>query len=71
MLTLSRNLGLTTGAALMGGIFAAAIHSTSVGDPDTVARAMNITFAFAGALILLALVLAIRGIPSSDTGARD
>jgi MFS family permease len=70
-LTLSRNLGLTTGVALMGGIFAALIDSTGVGDPDTVARAMNITFAFAGALILLGLVLAIRGIPSTENGASD
>lgn len=71
MLTLSRNLGLTTGASLMGGIFAALIDSTGVGDPDVVARAMNITFAFAGALILLGLVLAIRGIPSTRDGTSD
>lgn len=71
MLTLSRNLGLTTGAALMGGIFAALIDSTGVGDSDIVARAMNITFAFAGALTMLGLVLAIRGIPSTEDGASD
>ena len=60
MLTLSRNLGLTTGAALMGGIFAALIGSTGVDIPDGVARAMNITFAFASALILAALIVVRR-----------
>jgi len=69
MLTLSRNLGLVTGASLMGGIFAALIDGPGLGNPGSVARGMNITFAFAGALILFGLAVVIRGMPSTENGA--
>jgi hypothetical protein len=69
MLNLSRNLGLVTGASLMGAIFAAAStvgdHNVTAADPDAVAAGMRITFAVAMALIMAALVTAItrRGLP--------
>lgn len=59
LLTLSRNLGLSTGASLMGGIFAALVGGAVIGSADDVARGMNITFAFAGLLVLIALVVVI------------
>lgn len=71
MLTLSRNLGLATGASLMGGIFAAIIDGPGLGNPDIVTQGMNITFAFAGALILFGLVVVIRGIPSTEDGSDE
>ncbi|TXH32410.1 MAG: MFS transporter [Rhodospirillaceae bacterium] len=69
MLNLSRNLGLVTGASLMGAIFAAAstigVHDVAAA-PDAVAAGMRITFAVATALIVAALVTAIagRGLPA-------
>jgi len=61
MLTLSRNLGLTTGASLMGAVFAfaAGTQDMQTAPPDVVAIGMRITFAFAAALMVLALVIAI------------
>jgi hypothetical protein len=71
MLTLSRNLGLVTGVSLMGGIFAALIDGLVAGNPDYVARAMNITFAFGGGLILIALAVVIRGTPLTEGRADE
>jgi EmrB/QacA subfamily drug resistance transporter len=61
MLSLSRNLGLITGAALMGAVFAAASGSDDVttAHPDAVAAGMHATFTVAAALIFTALVIAI------------
>lgn len=59
MLSLSRNLGLVTGASLMGGIFAIA---SGTGDPASaaaVAFGMQMTFAVAAGLIVLALTIAL------------
>jgi hypothetical protein len=61
MLTLSRNLGLITGASVMGALFAfasAAIDITTA-PPDAVAAGMRITFAVATILIVVALAIAI------------
>ena len=61
MLTLSRNLGLITGASVMGALFAfasAAIDITTA-SPDAVAAGMRITFAVATILIAVALAIAI------------
>jgi MFS family permease len=71
MLTLSRNLGLSTGAALMGGFFASLIDGAGLSNSDIVARGMNVTFAFAGVLILLALVMVIFGRRSTEASAKD
>jgi hypothetical protein len=61
MLSLSRNLGLITGASVMGAVFAyasSAIDITTAG-PDAVATGMRITFAAAGILIVVALATAV------------
>ncbi|MCW2245045.1 EmrB/QacA subfamily drug resistance transporter [Azospirillum fermentarium] len=52
VLSLSRNLGLVTGASVMGSLFAAA--SAALGD---VAGGMRVTFAAAAVLILVALAV--------------
>ena len=62
LLSLSRNLGLITGASLMGAIFAAAASASDLlaARPEAVASGMRATFAVAGALVLLSLGLALR-----------
>jgi MFS family permease len=61
MLNLSRNLGLVTGASLMGAVFAAAANTTdvTVAPPALVASGMQATFAVAAALIVIALSVAL------------
>lgn len=61
MLSLSRNLGLITGASVMGAVFALASATTDItsASPAAVASGMRITFAVAVALILLALAVAL------------
>ncbi|WP_448191281.1 MFS transporter [Azospirillum sp. sgz301742] len=58
MLNLSRNLGLITGASVMGAVFALASRATDMttAPPEAVASSMRITFALATALIALALI---------------
>jgi EmrB/QacA subfamily drug resistance transporter len=60
MLNLSRNLGLITGAAVMGAVFAAASGSTDLraAAPESVADGMQVTFLIATALIVCAAVIA-------------
>lgn len=61
MLNLSRNLGLITGASVMGAVFAlasATIDITTAGT-EAVAAGMQITFAVAAILIVAALAIAI------------
>ena len=60
-LNLSRNLGLITGASLMGAIFAFAAGTTDMASaaPAAIARGMAITFAVAATCIVAALLLAI------------
>ncbi|TPL90879.1 MFS transporter [Mesorhizobium sp. B2-3-13] len=65
LLNLSRNLGLITGASLMGAIFAIASAGTRQGTGQDVlssasaARGMQVTFQTAAALALVALLLAL------------
>ncbi len=61
MLSLSRNLGLITGASVMGAVFAAASATTDIttAHPEAVAAGMRMTFAVAAALIVVALVIAV------------
>jgi len=75
MLSLSRNLGLITGAAVMGAVYAAASGSTGLtaGSPATAEAGMHRTFAAAFVLISAALaiaavsrILARRTIEDSD-----
>jgi len=61
MLNLSRNLGLITGASVMGTVFALGAATTNImtAPPQAVAAGMRITFAVAAALIVVALAIAI------------
>ncbi len=61
MLNLSRNLGLMTGASAMGAVFAFASRAADIttARPEAVATGMQTTFAVAGALILVALAIAL------------
>lgn len=63
MLNLSRNLGLITGATLMGAVFAWASASSDIrtATPAAIATGMQITFIVAGVMLLLALALAGAG----------
>jgi hypothetical protein len=47
------------------------IDGLAAGNPDNVARATNITFAFAGGLILIALAVVIRGTPLAEARADE
>ena len=61
VLSLSRNLGLVTGASLMGAVFALASGATKItaAHPDAVARGMRITFLVAVALVAVAFALSM------------
>ena len=61
MLNLSRNLGLITGASVMGALFAAASGMTEVATarPAAIASGMHATFAIGAALIAAALAMAV------------
>lgn len=60
LLNLSRNLGLITGAALMGAVFAfgSASGNLMTARASAVATGLHLTFAVATALVLLALLIA-------------
>lgn len=61
MLNLSRNLGLITGASVMGAVFALASATADIttAHPEAVATGMRITFAVAAMLIVVALAIAV------------
>jgi MFS family permease len=63
MLNLSRNLGLISGASVMGAVFALASGASDINtaQPDAVATGMRITFLVAAVLIVLALAFAVAG----------
>jgi len=68
LLNLSRNLGLITGASVMGAVFALASATADIttAHPDAVAMGMQITFGIAALLIGVALAIAV----GSRAGAR-
>jgi EmrB/QacA subfamily drug resistance transporter len=74
MLNLSRNLGLITGASAMGAVFAFASAATDIttAHPEAVATGMRITFAVAGMLIVVAVIIAVGSralaTPPSNSG---
>ena len=79
MLNLSRNLGLITGASVMGAVFSLAAGTSDITTalPGPVAVAMRITFLVAATLILAALAIATssratrrRSWPSRTRAAR-
>ncbi|MEO8544527.1 MAG: MFS transporter [Burkholderiaceae bacterium] len=59
LLNLSRNLGLITGASVMGAVFAFGASTTgmAVSDPQAVAAGMRLTFAVAAVLIFMAVAI--------------
>jgi MFS family permease len=61
LLNLSRNLGLISGASVMGAVFALASATSDIttAHPEAVARGMRITFAVAAMLIVVALAIAV------------
>jgi EmrB/QacA subfamily drug resistance transporter len=71
LLNLARNLGLITGASVMGAVFAfaAATHDMTTASPAAVAAGMHITFAVAALLVGVALLVAVgnRGRATRDS----
>jgi MFS family permease len=63
MLNLSRNLGLITGASVMGAVFSLASSAIDItaARPEAVATGMRVTFAVAGVLIVVAIAIAVGG----------
>lgn len=63
VLMLSRNLGLITGASVMGAVFAVASGTTDITTvhSEAVATGMRVTFAVAATLIVVALAIAVAG----------
>jgi EmrB/QacA subfamily drug resistance transporter len=72
LLNLSRNLGLITGASVMGAVFALGAATTSLvtASPAAVAAGMRITFAVAAALVMAALLIASRTTDPGDSYSR-
>ncbi|HZG41746.1 MAG TPA: MFS transporter [Longimicrobium sp.] len=69
MLNLSRNLGLITGASVMGAVFGHASASADIttAHPAAVSTGMRSTFAAAGMLIVAALTVALGRFSTSPT----
>ena len=63
LLNLSRNLGGITGASVMGAVFALASATTDIttANPANVTTGMQVTFAVAATLIVVALVVSMGG----------
>jgi hypothetical protein len=61
LLSLSRNIGLITGASAMGAVFAfgSAVSDITTAHAEAVASGMRLTFTVAAALILLALAVSV------------
>jgi hypothetical protein len=61
MLSLSRNLGLITGASVMGAVFALASAAADIttARPESVAIGTRVTFGAAAILIVVALAIAV------------
>lgn len=60
MISLSRYLGLITGASVMGAVFARGSASPDImaADPGSIVRGMHTTFAVAGGMLIAAMVIA-------------
>ncbi|PLP60643.1 MFS transporter [Mesorhizobium loti] len=75
MLSLSRNLGLITGASAMGALFAFVSGGVdgATAHPEAVAAGMRVTFAVAGMLTLAAIAIAllVRGGAASTTPVEE
>jgi MFS family permease len=62
LLNLSRNLGLITGASVMGAVFSFASSAVNIAtaDPEAVATGMRVTFIVAATMIVIALAITIK-----------
>lgn len=62
LLNLSRNVGLITGASVMGAVFATAARATDIASarPEAIADGMRMTFGVAAGLIVAAWCIAYR-----------
>lgn len=71
MLSLSRNLGLITGASVLGAVFALASGTTDIttAHPEAVATGMRITFTIAAFLIAATLAIALAGLAFAKRAA--
>jgi MFS family permease len=73
LLNLARNLGLVSGASLMGAVFSFACRADdiSTAQPEALASGMHMTFAVAAGFVLAALAIAgvVRGLAAR--GARE
>lgn len=71
MLSLSRNLGLVTGTAAMGAVFAFAVGTRDIAAaaPAAVARGLAMTFAVAAGLVVVAVAIAFVSDRSKRRGA--
>ena len=69
MLNLSRNLGLATGASVMGAVFAYASGTSDIATapPEAVAAGTRVTFGVAAVLIIVALAVAAGSRASATT----
>jgi MFS family permease len=61
LLGLSRNLGLITGAAVMGAVFALATGDPTQAPAEVIGRGLHSTFGVAAALMIMALIVNWRG----------
>jgi hypothetical protein len=61
MLSLSRNLGLITGASVMGAVFAFASSATYINTAhaENIATGLRVTFAIAAVLVVVSIAIAI------------
>ena len=59
LLTLSRNLGLITGASALAAVFAAGVSGSSRAAPEAVTDGLRLTFMIASGLIALSLAAAV------------
>ncbi|KFB73236.1 MAG: Spectinomycin tetracycline efflux pump [Candidatus Accumulibacter phosphatis] len=75
LLSLSRNIGLITGASVMGAVFVFASATTDIttARPEAVAAGMRITFAVAAILVVVALAIGVgsRALAKRQSLARD
>lgn len=73
LLGLSRNLGLMTGASVMGAVFAIAAGSADITRtaPETVGFAFSVTFQVAAGVVAFAFVLALAGRRTPSRAQQD
>jgi MFS family permease len=71
MLGLARNLGLITGAAVMGAVFALAAGDPTQAPATAIASGLHITFGVAVALMLMALIISRAQFNCTSEPARE